>query len=185
MLAGAGERAPRVICLGAPERWGATIDNPDAEFLSLARERITVHSGEMGDAVLGTGYGHKYPYFTDDQVYAGELAQYAHGFDAALITYGINQRRERFRTTLPTRFLSALTAGIPIAVRGGLFDAVESYVERHRIGFRYADSRDLRAILDDRERMAAYRRNAIAHLRTIGGETQGAEFDKILGAVAP
>jgi hypothetical protein len=171
--------ARRVIFLGAPERWGDAIDDIDAEFIGLAQEGITIFSGAMSEEVIRTGYGFKYPYFSDDEVFDGALAQYAHGFDAALITYATKERMERFRSTLPTRFFTALTAGIPIAVRAGMFDAVEAYVKKYSLGFAYHTPRELRERLEDGSALAVYRRNAIDHLSLIAAETQSSQFDAI------
>jgi hypothetical protein len=173
------DSGPRVIFLGAPERWGNGIDDIDSQFLSLAREGVTVHSGAISDEVVRTGYGFKYPFFTDDEVFEGALARYAHGFDAALITYAVDERMERFRTTLPTRFFTALTAGIPIAVRAGLFDAVEAYVEEHGLGFSYRTARDLREKLDQHDQLSIYRKNAINHMALTAAENQAALFESI------
>lgn len=174
---------PRVIFLGAPERWGPTIDNLDTEFLKLTAAGISISSGAISDEVIGTGYGFKYPYFTDDEVFTGKLADYAHSFDAALITYGVEQRRERFRTILPTRFLTALTAAVPIVVKAGMFDAVEAYIEKHALGFVYADTASLKAGLADLDAIATFRHNAIAHLAQIGGERQSQQFESIFDRV--
>ncbi|MCX5805027.1 MAG: hypothetical protein NT010_03005 [Proteobacteria bacterium] len=171
--------SPSIIFLGAPERWGTAIDNLDSQFLDLAHEKINIYSGGISKEVIETGYGFKYPYFTDDEVFKGDLANYAHAFDAALITYGIEDKRERFRTTLPTRFITALTAGIPIVVRAGMFAAVEAYVQKHQIGFAYRDSHELKDRLTDNNKMSIYRAKAIEHLKVIGGECQSHEFEKI------
>lgn len=177
------ESQPRVIFLGAPERWGPTIDNLDTQFMELAAEGVTVYSGAMSNLAIETGYCFKYPYFTDDEVFEGKLANYAHSFDAAIITYGIKERRERFRSTLPTRFLTALTAAVPIAVRAGIFDAVESYVTRHGLGFVYESPKELREALADHQAMDSYRRNVIEHLQEIASEKQAPQFETIFESI--
>jgi hypothetical protein len=147
--------------------------------MEIAKEGIWIQAGQMSDAVVATGFGSKYEYFSDDEVFGGALARFAHGFDAALITYATTARMERFRSTLPTRFFTALTAAVPIAVKAGVFDAVESYVGRHGLGFTYRDARELHAKLEEHEKMAQYRANAIEHLKIAAAEEQSPQFEAI------
>jgi len=53
-------------------------------------------------------------------------------------------RQDRFRITYPTRLFTTITAGLPIAVRGGHFDACERFVKEREIGFVYNNPKDLR-----------------------------------------
>jgi hypothetical protein len=177
------ENVLTAIFLGAPERWGSSIDNLDADFLELTRLGISIFSGAMDDKIIKTGYGHKYNYFSDDDVFAGALSNYAHKFDVAIIAYGFRDRAERFRTTLPTRFFSAIAAGIPLAVKGGMFDAVEAYIKKYKIGFAYHDATDLKQQLRDLESMNRYRMNAIDHMKDHNAENQAAIFNEIFRKV--
>lgn len=174
---------PSLIFLGAPERWGGGLDNIDDQFLEIAQSGIAIHSGKLSESVISTNLGFPYPFLTDEEIYSGALSVFAHKFDAALITYGITKRHQRFTTTLPTRFFSALSAGIPIAVRAGLFDAVEKYVEQYSIGFSYQNIHELRSRLLNKSQMAIYRKNAINHSEEICAEMQAKEFQSIFESV--
>jgi hypothetical protein len=171
---------PRVIFLGAPERWGHVIDELDNEFMSMAKEHIHIFSASISDKVVSTGFGHQYPLFTDQEVFTGKFSEYIAQFDAAIMTYNVPQREERFRSTLPTRFVSALTAGIPIAVKGGFFDACERFVEVNEVGFVYTDASDLRNKLMDVVELSKYRFNANTKRKNMTAESQGEELRKFV-----
>jgi hypothetical protein len=168
-----------LIFLGAPERWGGTLDNIDEQLLELALSGFFVYSGKLADFVVSTNNAFRYPFFSDEEVFSGELSTFAHQFQASLITYGIDKRHQRFKTTLPTRFFNAISAGIPIAVRAGLFDAVESYVERFAIGFSFRNVEDLKIKLMDHDTIKIYRSNAVEHSRNFYAEVQAEEFKRI------
>ncbi len=172
-----------LIFLGAPERWGGSLDNIDKQLFGLACSGISIYSGNIADFVKSTNNAFCYPLFSDEEVFSGKLSSYAHKFQVSLITYGIDKRHQRFKTTLPTRFFSALSAGIPIAVRAGLFDAVEAYVEQYQIGFSYQNIEDLKSKLLDQKAMSVYREGAIQHCREYYAESQGIEFKKIFNSL--
>jgi hypothetical protein len=174
---------PAVIFLGAPERYGGKLDSPDDQFLEIARAGIHVYSAQMSEKALASGFCHLYSRFTNEDVFRGKLAEYARNFDAALITYNISGRRERFRSTFPTRFFTALTAGIPIAVRGGVFDACESFVARFQNGFVYNSVEDLSAMLKDRRRILAQRERAESLRKVATAEAQGGELERFIDTI--
>jgi len=174
---------PSVVFLGAPDRYGVSIDNLDKQFIELAKEHIHVHSGTLPQEVISTGYGHQYKKFTDVEVLNGLLAEYAFQFDAALVTYNIDKRHERFRTTYPTRFFTALTTGIPIAIRAGFFDVCEQFVTKNEIGFIYFSPSDLRLKLLDKQLLAKYRANAQKKKRIMNAEMQGYVLQKFINKV--
>lgn len=165
-----------LIFLGAPERWGGSLDDIDRQLFELAHSGITIYSGNLADYVKLTNNAFSYQRFSDSEVFSGNLSTYAHQFQASLITYGINKRHQRFKTTLPTRFFSALSAGIPIVIRAGLFDAVEAYVEKYKIGFTYQNIEDLKLKLLDQNAMKIYSDNAVKHCFKYYAESQGADF---------
>lgn len=168
-----------VIFLGAPERWGATIDDLDDQFLDIAKSGVSIHAGKISNHVISLGNAFCYNYFKDEDVFSGCLSTFAHQFQASIITYGISKRHQRFKSTLPTRFFSALSAGLPIAVRAGLFDAVEEYVERYAIGFKYSNAAQLKERLSDKAEMDIFKENANTHSKNYFAEAQSEEFRSI------
>jgi len=171
---------PRIIFLGAPERYGTEIDAIDEQFMAIANEQIHIYSGAMSEDVKSTGFGHTYSIFSDREVFAGRLAEFASQFEAALITYNVVKRNERFRSTYPTRFFTALTAGIPIAIRGGIFDTCERFVKEHEIGFVYNNPKELREKLMDKMMLFKYRANTQESMKFMNAEAQGPELRAII-----
>ncbi len=180
---GSVRNEPSVIFIGAPERYGPVIDSIDDQFKELAKAQIHVYSGAMSDAVCKTGFGHIYSRYSDKEVFAGRLAEFAAKFDAVLITYNVKRREERFRSTYPTRFFTALGIGIPIAIRGGTFDACEGFVERYGIGFSYDNPEQLLKQLKDSAKMSAYRLRANEVRGLFSAEAQGGELRAFLGSL--
>ncbi len=167
---------PKVIFLGAPERYGSVIDSLDKEFMELAKANIHIFSATIAHDVIATGFGHYYPLMSNSDVFTGKLATFAAQFDAALVTYNIEQRHERFRTTFPTRLFSAISAGVPIAIRGGFFDACEEFVVEHQIGFVYDSAPDLRTKLNDRNLLQQCRINVRKKMIEMCAENQKNEI---------
>ena len=173
-----------LIFLGAPERWGNQIDDIDKEFMDIAERKIHVYSAEMSEKVVATGYGHIYPRFKNEDVFNGKLALYASGFSAALITYSAEmiQINERFRSTYPTRFFTAITAGIPIAVCNGLNDC-GIFIEKYGIGFVYRDVEELIIKIKDKTKMISYRYNALVLRDAINAEAQSEKISKFVNTI--
>jgi hypothetical protein len=73
---------------------------------------------------------------------------------------------------LPTRFFSALAAGLPIAVRGGIFDAAENFIQSHGNGFVFQTNSELKSKLEDANNMRLYRKNAMHKIVTFTAESQ-------------
>lgn len=149
-----------LVFLGAPERWGKKIDDIDNQLLEMSSFGLNVYINEKS---AEAHYPFTYPYFSDADVMAGKLADHCNQFSAALITYNLSRPRSRFRGTLPTRFFSAISVGIPILVKRGQFTSVEEYVEKYNIGIIYDDYEHLALELRDTVRLKRLRENAKEH----------------------
>jgi len=171
---------PKVIFLGAPERFGTIIDAIDDHFLELAKHRIHIYAGAMSEKVISTGFGHLYPRFSNKEVFEGKLASYASSFDAAIVAYNVPRKQERFRTTFPTRLFMAIAAGLPIAVRGGILDACELFVKKHDIGFVYNSPSDLREILMNNAETTRMRRQLNMLRQSMTAESQADQISAIV-----
>ena len=163
---------PRLIFLGGPGRSGGKIDSLDGFFQGFATHSLHIYAGQMSEAVIKTGYGHKYPYFSTNQVFTGELGNYANQFDASIIHYNVYKRHERFRTTIPTRFFTSLTALIPIFIKSGIFDACESFVDKYQIGTSFTDFEDLKSKLFQKDKLESYRYNCYKNVDCFQAESQ-------------
>lgn len=176
---------PSVISLGARERWGDQLDNIDEEFMQLANERIHIYSATISDKVRSTGFGHTYPRFSHEEVFAGKLASFATQFGAAIVTYNFNiaKSRDRFRSTLPTRLFTAITACMPIAVPAGALETCERFVVENGIGFSYTDAADLRRQLLDHGLMSKCRMRAIESRKQMNAEAQAGDIQRFVMCV--
>lgn len=178
-----GTGHPSIIFLGAPERYGGTLDSPDEQFVEIARAGIQVYSGRLTGEALRHPFCHEYARFTNEEVFTGKLATFARAHDAGLITYNVRTRHERFRSTFPTRFFTALAAGIPMAIRGGVFDACEKFVEKHQNGFVFSSVGELADVLGNKDRMTEFRRRAAELTMHLHAEAQAEELESFLDAV--
>lgn len=160
-----------LIFLGAPERWGGKMDNINNQILEIANNniKICISSNIKIDKNHNISV---YPFFSNEAVFNGELSRYVKKYTASLITYNIENRSERFISTLPTRFFTSLSAGLPLAVKSGLFDAVENFVLTHEIGFIYNDVQDLFNQLQDSKKMLKYRHNILNKHESFTAEFQ-------------
>ncbi|WP_412709808.1 hypothetical protein [Atrimonas thermophila] len=55
----------------------------------------------------------------------------------------------RYKTSLPSRFLIALVAGISITLPKGRFEAMEKFILSHQIGFAYEGSQEVFRVLQE------------------------------------
>ncbi|MCF8340935.1 MAG: hypothetical protein K9I82_08170 [Chitinophagaceae bacterium] len=167
-----------LIFLGAPERWGGQMDNINNQIIEIANNNINICISK--NIIIEDNVNiSKYSFFTNEDVFNGELSKFANKYKASLITYNIERRSERFISTLPTRFFSSLSAGLPLAVKSGLFDAVEQFVILHEIGFVYNDIQDLYIQLQDSKKMLAYRNNILSKQNQFTAEFQAIEINKL------
>jgi hypothetical protein len=71
----------------------------------------------------------------------GDLLAYMQTFKACVVTYNYAETGRiptRFASSIPTRFITAMSAGVPILLPRGRFPAMQRIVEEHEIGFAYA-----------------------------------------------
>lgn len=172
---------PRLIFLGAPERWGlhSGIDNADNEFKRLLDASIYIESGALSNELKSHPLAKEYDYFTTDEILSGYLSKYASSFDGALVFYNNTEHRERFRSTLPTRFFTAISSGIPIIVKRCGLEAVERYVLDHNIGFVYDEPLDIIKFFSSPTNVSVVKRNAQDHRNRFNAETQQPLFRDI------
>jgi len=174
---------PRIIYLGAPERFGRHIDALDEHFLEIAHTRTHIYCATLGARVRSTGFGHTYPRFGNEEVFSGRLSRYAAQFDATLVVYNIPEKSERFRSTYPTRFFAAVACGLPIALRAENLNACERFLKEHGIGFTYRSADELRGKLLDTSLMIALKERAGKFKAQACAERQSGELRRIIERV--
>ncbi len=118
------------------------------DILSLAEVGIAVYCAPIKD--LEHPNVVFFEPFGGDALVSGLLTSYMTQFDACLVTYSTNTKPPiRFQTSLPSRFLVALIAGIPILLPKGNFSAMEKFLEEEGVGFAYHNPYDALRILTD------------------------------------
>jgi hypothetical protein len=179
------EENPSVIFLGAPERWGNDMDDIDREFMEIAKAKIHVYSATISEEVKATGFGHSFSPFNIADIFAGRLANFATTFDAAIITYNtdVSQRKDRFRSNIPTRFFTAIASCMPVAVEEGKLEACEKFVSKHGNGFIYSDATDLRKKLLDKDKLSQYRETAVECAKWMNSEMQREDIRSFVAKV--
>lgn len=175
------QHEPHIVHLGGTNFSGLGIDNLARQFERLTAAGIHVHFAARQSApaqLAESRYYHRFPAIGSGAV-GSELADFATQFDAAVILFNVDREHARFRNALPTRFLFALTLGIPVVLPRGLFLSCQEYVERHDIGLAYGSERELAEALSDRARMDRLRANALSHSRSLSVEDNLDEYRAI------
>jgi len=134
---------PHIVFIGQFD-FSLPINDVRGQLLSFAEAGIKVHCVQVN------GLEHPnvifFEPFNADALTNGNLTSFMTQFDACLVTYNYKRTPLRFKTSLPARFLTALTAGIPIIIPRGKFTAVENFVLREQIGFAYSSPQEFLSI---------------------------------------
>jgi hypothetical protein len=169
---------PHVVHMGVPPVKAGMHDDVAPQLRALAAQGIAVHAVEA----FGTQGGLRtFPRLGLRQLLEGEVAEFMTQFDALVLLYNVPPGLQWFATNMPARFLSAVSAGIPVAVPRGLTVAVQRFVERHGNGFAFDTPEDLAAQLRDAEGMAKRRKLAEALARDHRLERFLPQYEQFLG----
>ncbi|MCA1814502.1 MAG: hypothetical protein LC624_11230 [Halobacteriales archaeon] len=152
-----GER--HVVHVGtAPGRPGS-FDDVAGQLQGIAAERVHVHAVE--GFVMQGAYAHTFPRMDWHALLEGQVATFLTQFDALVLLYNAPPGLQWFAGNMPARFLSGLSAGVPIAVPRGVFGAAQEFVEQRGNGFVFDGPKDLAAKLGDDAHMARCRQAAL------------------------
>jgi len=154
---------PRLIFLGRMDWWdGQSTNNVLSIIDQLIQQKIHVfHSDKTGS----------FPHHPFRHTFAPmpmhELAAYSTQFDASLVVYetGACECDDRFRNTVPDRFLMSVAAGVPIAIPRDGYDACKEILRNYRAIFEYDSYGKLYDQLSDRGRVARMRAVACENRR--------------------
>jgi hypothetical protein len=106
-------------------------------------------------------------------------------FDACLVTYDWRRATSNSaRNSLPGRFSSAITAGIPFVMPKNCLKSCEDMINQHQIGFAYANYDELRNKLDDTDLMSSYEHNVVSKSNIFTLENNFEEIDRFLRKMA-
>jgi hypothetical protein len=107
------------------------------------------------------------------------LSEFMTQFDASVPIFNVRAPHDRFANALPTRFLFALVAGIPIALPRGLYASCEEYVAARGIGVVYGSEAELAARLRDAPAMAGLANRAAANSESVSADRHLAEYESL------
>jgi hypothetical protein len=122
---------------------------------------------------------HEFKRSNEHKLFDGSFATFMTQFDACLVTYDFKRATSaRLMNSIPNRFSFGLAAGIPFVLPRGYLKACEDIIEKHQIGFAYANCDELKNALANEDLMNSFQRNAVAKSTLFSLESN---FEKIDG----
>jgi hypothetical protein len=92
--------------------------------------------------------------FHGEALTTGKVISFMRNFKASLVTYNVPPHANlplRFQTSLPSRFLLSLAAGVPVLLPRGRFLAMERIIRTYGVGYPYESPEDaLRMVASSR-----------------------------------
>ena len=177
-----GDR-PNVVFIGRTDLGSRTV-HPGDDIRPLLRELldagIEVHHGHSAETA--DGHPLRRPFAPRPLV---ELIPMLAAHDACLIAYNLEaaSRRDRFELTVPDRLLSAVAAGVPIALPRSGYAACRTYLADYPAVIVFDSPTDLFEQLSDRARVAALRERAWQARVAYSAEAQAPHVLPLLGAM--
>lgn len=171
---------PNLIFLGRMDG-GQACDNLRPTLLALADRGVIVH--HVQSPTVAEPHPNLRPF---PAKWIPELNQFASGFDAALVSYNTNVCRttDRFRNTIPDRLISAVAAGVPIALPTSGYDACEAYLEEYQAVIRFDSPDELASRLKDRTSIAKMRKLAWTNRQNYTSESDDNQWVTFLRTIA-
>jgi hypothetical protein len=182
---------PHIVFIGM-DVWGIL---PQIE--EIASRKIHIHmtsanqtgwlENKRGDASRifapkNTSFIHQYNRFTYGEIADGTFATFLTQFDSCLVTYNFSgfSSLTKFANSIPSRFSTALLAGIPIIVPSGYLKGCEEIIRRHQIGFAFKSYADLSNKLNNKNVLNSCANNAISNSSLFSLENNFNRMDKFL-----
>lgn len=133
-------------------------------------------------AFRNSGFIHYFNRFAYPEIADGTFATFLTQFDACVVTYNFwrTSGANRFSNSIPSRFSTALLAGIPIIVPEGYLQGCAGIINKHQIGFAYQNYTDLQNKLCDKSMLNYYRKKAIENAPSFSLENNFSKIDKFL-----
>ncbi len=176
---------PHIVHIGRTDFSSRTHDNITRQVKELANAGVHVHLARPDTDEIDSPYVHYFEKFPPSELENGNFANFLTQFDATVLLYNIDTRLNRFRNSIPSRFLFALCAGLPVLVRQGFYSTCEDVIEEYSIGRGYVDFEDLVSILRDKGELAKYGKVAaeLAEKRTFSIENNVQKYYDLMDRV--
>lgn len=174
---------PNLIFVGRTDLSHHTVHAADdlrplmAEILEHQIELHHVRSPETTD-----GNPYRFPF---DPVNQAELISMMSGYDATLIAYNTAacERAERFELTAPDRLITAVAAGVPVAVPAQGYSGSKEYLRDYPAVIEFDSVAHLREQLLDRPKIQRMRAAARQARSAYAAEQHGQELADYLAAL--
>jgi hypothetical protein len=128
---------------------------------------------------------HTYKNYNTQEFFDGSFATFMTQFDACLVTYDWRRATSAAaRNSLPSRFSAAFTAAIPFVTPKGCLKSCEDIINKHQIGFAYANYDELRNKLDDTDLMCNYEHNIVTKSNIFTLENNFEKINKFFKGIA-
>lgn len=157
----------------------------------MLRRRIHVHtceniaSEQMVRLSRYRDFCHFFKRTSGHALFDGSSATFLTQFDACLVTYDLRKATSaRIYNSIPNRFSFAITAGIPFVMPQGYLKSCEDIINRHQIGFAYANYDELENKLRNINLMDNYQHNAITKSNMFTLENNFEKIDKFIRKMA-
>jgi hypothetical protein len=151
---------PNLIYIGRTDLSDPTI-NPGDDIRPLMREimesGVELHHGYSPET--DDGHPRRKPF---RYVSLQGLLEMMGNHDASLVCYNDQacRRDDRYRTVVPDRAITSVTAGIPIAIPSRGYPATKSYLKHYPAVIEFDSGKHLAEILSDRPRIESLRKAA-------------------------
>jgi hypothetical protein len=175
---------PHIIFIGNTE-FKNKLDDIRPQIRRIVRKKIHVHVHETNRPLENSRFIHMFKGFDALQLIDGSLATFMTQFDACIVLYNFprNICMDRFHNSAPSRFIFALTAGIPMILPMGYFTGCEQIIDEQKMGFAYRNYEDLKNKIYDERLMAYYEKNAEKRNHSLAFENNFERFDRFLKSI--
>lgn len=155
------DKEPHLVFIGRTDFEFRDLDDIRSQIYELANHKIHFHAVRSTMRFQKSKYIHFFDGYSSNMLYTGKFADDLTQYDACIVIYNLSKRFDRFWNSLPARFLSAVTIGIPIVLPKGFFGGCEYYLKKFNLGFTYEDYEDLKSKLYDKEFMRQQEKNVM------------------------
>lgn len=183
---------PHIVFLGMRARYEVL-----TQIEEIASRKIHVHICDLNqnfceantkekpaydNAFKNSDFIHTFDMFTYREIRDGTFATFLTQFDAVLVTYNFwpASGLSKFDNSIPSRFSSALLAGIPIIIPKGYLKGCEEVLDKHQIGFTYENYDALKNKLGNKSYLNYYQDNAVEKAKSFSLEANFPKMDKFL-----
>ncbi|MFH1460565.1 MAG: hypothetical protein ABIG64_09400 [Candidatus Omnitrophota bacterium] len=175
------DHTPNLLFLGRMDWWaGQPTDNVLEPLENLIKAGIHIyHSDKTGDLPVSS-----FRHVFKPIIKLKEVIEFATQFDASLIIYNLKKCKvqDRFKLTIPDRLITAVTAGIPVAIPRDGYDACKEFLKPYQAVIEFTSFTDLKEKLEAKESLTMLANLAQENSRLFTAESQ---IDNLFAFIYP